>query len=57
MPVRCTRIIPLEHEFYFFPLCLLRSSTLSSLDVLKVFKGDIKRVARKVAIPTPADQS
>jgi len=27
-----------------------------SLDVLKVFKGDIKRVARKVAIQTPVDQ-
>ena len=26
------------------------------LDVLKVFKGDIKRVTREVAIQIPADQ-
>ena len=28
----------------------------ASLDVLQVFKGDIKRVTREVAIPIPADQ-
>ena len=36
-------------------LCLLRLSTLSSLDVLKVFKGDIKRVVREVDIQMPVD--
>ena len=40
----------------FISLCLFRSSTLSSLDVLKSFMGDIKWVTRKVAILMPADQ-
>ena len=38
-------------------LCLLRLSTLSSLDVLKSVMGDIKRVTREVAIQIPTDQS
>ena len=53
MPVRCTRIRPLEHAF-FYSLCLLRSSTLSSLGVLKSFMGDIKWVTREVAIQMPS---
>ena len=40
----------------FISLCLLRSSTLSLLDVLKSFMGDIKQVTREVAIQTLADQ-
>jgi len=40
----------------FISLCLLGSSTLSSLDMLKVFQGDIKRVTREVDIQMPADQ-
>ena len=39
----------------FSSLCLLRSSTLSSLDVLKSFMGDFKRVAREVDIQIPVD--
>ena len=39
---------------FIYSLCLLRSSTLSSLDVLKSFMGDIKWVTRKVAIQMPS---
>ena len=41
----------------FSSLCLLRSSTLRSLDVLKVFQGDVRWITREVAIQIPADQS
>ena len=39
---------------FIYSLCLLRSSTLSSLGVLKSFMGDIKWVTREVAIQMPS---
>ena len=57
MPVRCTRIRPFGICILFILLCLLRSSTLSLLDVLKSFMDDIKRVTRDVDIQMLVDQS
>ena len=56
MPVHCTRIRPLEHEFYLFAVFIAFIYLKVLLDVLKVFKGDIKRVTREVVIKKPADQ-
>ena len=39
---------------FIYSLCLLRSSTLCSLGVLKSFMGDIKWVTREVAIQMPS---
>ena len=55
----CLYDVPVSDRWnmhFNYSLCLLRSSTLSSLGVLKSFMGDIKWVTRKVAIQMPADQ-
>ena len=54
----CLYVVPVSDHWnmHFISLCLLRSSTPSSLDMLKVFQGDVNRVTREVVIQIPADQ-
>ena len=48
MPVHCTRIRLFGICILFISLCLLRSSTLSFLDVLKVFKAMLSGIQEKL---------
>ena len=56
MSVRCTHIRPFRICILIISLCLLRASTHSSFDVLKVFKGDVRWITREVDIQMLADQ-
>ena len=56
MPVRCTRIRPLECAFCLFHCVYCVHLPHVSVDVLMVFKDDAKRVTREVDIQMPADQ-
>ena len=55
MHVRCTRIRSLEHAFCYFAVLIAFIYLKVSLDVLKVFQGDIKQVIREVDIRMSAD--
>ena len=45
------------HFIYFFHCVYCVHLSQVSLDVLKVFKGDVRWITREVAIQIPADQS